>query len=242
VEPCFGKEGTDRDHRDRLDGPVRRSRHAPRCFRRDASTSWNSPTISTRAGASDVRRGGLPPSSRARDRTYLEPNGAGVIDRLFDLFASRGSARYDEEVTQLGHALQAAALAQDERAAPRSLPRRSCTTSGISCSPRMASRWEARWICGTSEWGRASSRGACRLPSPALLPCTSPPSVSWWRPTRHTAISCRRHHGGASAGREDRWTAAAWRFSDVAVGAGGRSASETGRRREDDRSRRAAAR
>jgi phosphonate degradation associated HDIG domain protein len=48
----------------------------------------------------------------------MKLDGAGVVDRLFDLFASRGPARYDEDVTQLEHALQAAALARRERAAP----------------------------------------------------------------------------------------------------------------------------
>ena len=48
----------------------------------------------------------------------MELDGAGVVGRLFDLLSSRGSARYDEDVTQLEHALQAAALAREERAAP----------------------------------------------------------------------------------------------------------------------------
>lgn len=46
------------------------------------------------------------------------PDANGVVETLFDLFATRGSARYDEDVTQLEHALQAAALARDDAAPP----------------------------------------------------------------------------------------------------------------------------
>ena len=40
----------------------------------------------------------------------------GFVERLFDLLATRGSNRYDEDVTQIDHALQTAALAQNEGA------------------------------------------------------------------------------------------------------------------------------
>jgi hypothetical protein len=135
------------------------------------------------------------------------------LDRLFGLLETRGQDRYDESVSQLEHALQAAALARVE-GAPAALVVAALLHDVGHLHPTGTTRWGipppwsgsgARRVHSTTPWGRGSPDAtpsvngyAPRLGVAVLSAGTSPKAAS---PARLPESARKRRRSSSPSGR-----------------------------------------
>ena len=173
------------------------TRRSWRSSRRRAMTQAGSRSRSSatsRGGLSDVR----PSRIGRRGRWRCTSGGATSV--------------YDEELSQLDHALQTAALARGgaRRRSPGgrgAAPRRRPPARPGRRRPR-ADR--TRSTCGTRPAGPPISPGCSRPPSPRRSPCTCGPSATSWPSTPTTATCSRRVPSPASLARGAASTRQRW--------------------------------